>query len=126
MAIKAYLAAADSDVYEDGYEKAAGVLRAPGAGEGPAYSVALHSAWRAARRAGGARHPWRRLRRAGRHGVGGHANESFAIAEQAQTKYCVRQGASCDQAAGKVTVDAAYVVANAAWHFKNGLNEPDR
>jgi hypothetical protein len=41
------------------------------------------------------------------------ANESFAIAEQAQTKYCVRQGASCDQAAGKVTVDAAYVVANA-------------
>jgi len=28
MAIKAYLAAADSDVYEDGYEKAAGVLRA--------------------------------------------------------------------------------------------------
>jgi hypothetical protein len=28
MAIKAYLAAADSDVYEDGYEKVAGVLRA--------------------------------------------------------------------------------------------------
>jgi hypothetical protein len=41
------------------------------------------------------------------------ANESFAIAEQAQTKYCVRQGASCDQPAGKVTIDAAYVVANA-------------
>jgi hypothetical protein len=28
MAIKAYLAAADSNVYEDGYEKVAGVLRA--------------------------------------------------------------------------------------------------
>jgi hypothetical protein len=41
------------------------------------------------------------------------ANESFAIAEQAQTKYCIRQGASCDQPAGKVTIDAAYVVANA-------------
>jgi S1/P1 Nuclease len=41
------------------------------------------------------------------------ANESFAIAEQAQTKYCIRQGASCDPPAGKVTIDAAYVVANA-------------
>jgi len=41
------------------------------------------------------------------------ANESFAIAEQAQTKYCIRQGTSCDQPAGKVTIDAAYVVANA-------------
>jgi hypothetical protein len=41
------------------------------------------------------------------------ANESFAIAEQAQTKYCVRQGASCDQPTGKVTIDAAYVAANA-------------
>jgi hypothetical protein len=40
------------------------------------------------------------------------ANESFAIAEQAQTKYCVRQGASCDQPAGKVKIDAAYVAAN--------------
>jgi hypothetical protein len=40
------------------------------------------------------------------------ANESFAIAEQAQTKYCTRQGASCDQPAGKVTIDAAYVAAN--------------
>jgi hypothetical protein len=40
------------------------------------------------------------------------ANESFAIAEQAQTKYCIRQGASCDQPTGKVTIDAAYVVAN--------------
>jgi hypothetical protein len=41
------------------------------------------------------------------------ANESFAIAEQAQTKYCTRQGASCDQPAWKVTIDAAYVAANA-------------
>jgi hypothetical protein len=41
------------------------------------------------------------------------ANESFAMAEQAQTKYCIRQGASCEQPAGKVTIDAAYVVANA-------------
>jgi hypothetical protein len=40
------------------------------------------------------------------------ANESFAIAEQAQTKYCIRQGASCDQPAGKVKIDAAYVAAN--------------
>ena len=29
------------------------------------------------------------------------ANESFAIAEQAQTKYCIRQGASCDQPLGE-------------------------
>jgi hypothetical protein len=41
------------------------------------------------------------------------ANESFAIAEQAQTKYCIRQGASCDQPAGKVQIDDAYVVVNA-------------
>jgi hypothetical protein len=40
------------------------------------------------------------------------ANESFAIAEQAQTKYCIRQGASCDQPAGKVQIDAAYVAVN--------------
>jgi hypothetical protein len=40
------------------------------------------------------------------------ANESFAIAEQAQTGYCIRQGASCDQQAEKVTIDAAYVVEN--------------
>jgi hypothetical protein len=40
------------------------------------------------------------------------ANESLAIAEQAQTKYCIRQGASCDQPAGKVVIDAAYVAAN--------------
>ena len=41
------------------------------------------------------------------------ANESFAIAEQAQTKYCARKGASCDKPAGKVMIDAAYVAANA-------------
>jgi hypothetical protein len=41
------------------------------------------------------------------------ANESFTIAEQARTEYCIRQGASCEQPAGKVTIDAAYVVANA-------------
>jgi S1/P1 Nuclease len=40
------------------------------------------------------------------------ANESFAIAERAQTEYCVRQGASCDHPSGKVTIDAAYVGAN--------------
>ena len=40
------------------------------------------------------------------------ANESFAIAEQAQTKYCIRQGASCDHPSGKVAIDAAYVLAN--------------
>jgi hypothetical protein len=41
------------------------------------------------------------------------ANESFAIVEQPQTKYCIRQGASCEQPAGKVTIDAAYVAVNA-------------
>jgi hypothetical protein len=41
------------------------------------------------------------------------ANESFAIAEEARTKYCTRQGASCDKPAGKVTIDSAYVTANA-------------
>jgi hypothetical protein len=40
------------------------------------------------------------------------ANESFAIAEEAQTKYCIRQGASCDQPSGKVKIDAAYVAVN--------------
>jgi hypothetical protein len=40
------------------------------------------------------------------------ANESFAIAEQARTEYCIRQGASCGKPAGKVTIDAAYIVAN--------------
>jgi hypothetical protein len=40
------------------------------------------------------------------------ANESFAIAEQARTQYCIRQGASCEQPSGKVTIDAAYIRAN--------------
>jgi len=40
------------------------------------------------------------------------ANESFAIAEQARTEYCIRQGASCDQPSGKVKIDAAYVTVN--------------
>jgi hypothetical protein len=40
------------------------------------------------------------------------ANESFAIAERAQTKYCIRQGASCDHPSGKVQIDAAYVAVN--------------
>jgi nuclease S1 len=40
------------------------------------------------------------------------ANESFAIAERAQTEYCIRQGASCDHRSGKVKIDAAYVEAN--------------
>jgi hypothetical protein len=43
----------------------------------------------------------------------GWANESFVIAERAQTKYCVQHGASCDlPAPAKVTIDAAYVQAN--------------
>ena len=41
------------------------------------------------------------------------ANESFAIAEQARTEYCIRQGASCAQPAGKVNDRLlAYVAAN--------------
>jgi S1/P1 Nuclease len=40
------------------------------------------------------------------------ANESFAIAEQAQTEYCNRQGASCDHPSGKVKIDASYVAVN--------------
>ena len=41
------------------------------------------------------------------------ANESFAIAELAQTKYCAQHGASCDLPdPAKVTIDAAYVQAN--------------
>jgi hypothetical protein len=38
--------------------------------------------------------------------------ESFTIAEQARTEYCIRQGASCDHPSGKVKIDAAYVAAN--------------
>jgi hypothetical protein len=40
------------------------------------------------------------------------ANESFAIAERAQTEYCIKQGTSCDPPTGKVRIDAAYVEAN--------------
>jgi hypothetical protein len=41
------------------------------------------------------------------------ANESFAIAEAAKTKYCVIHGGSCDEpASGNVEIDAAYVEAN--------------
>jgi hypothetical protein len=40
------------------------------------------------------------------------ANESFAIAERAQTNYCIRQGAFCEHLSGKVQIDAAYVEAN--------------
>ena len=43
----------------------------------------------------------------------GWANESFAIAERQQTKYCIKQGASCElPTPAKVTIDAAYVQAN--------------
>jgi hypothetical protein len=41
------------------------------------------------------------------------ANESFAIAERAQTKYCIRQGVFCDEPWGKLTIGSAYVLANA-------------
>ncbi len=41
------------------------------------------------------------------------ANKSFAIAEQARTEYCIRQGASCNHPADKVNIDAAYVAVNA-------------
>ena len=41
------------------------------------------------------------------------ANESFAIAELAQTKYCAQHGASCDLPdPAKVKIDAAYVQAS--------------
>jgi hypothetical protein len=42
------------------------------------------------------------------------ANESFSIAERAQTEYCVQQGASCDPPTGKVRIDATYVQASSA------------
>lgn len=42
------------------------------------------------------------------------ANESFAIAERPETNYCVEQGASCElPALARVTIDAAYIQANA-------------
>jgi hypothetical protein len=40
------------------------------------------------------------------------ANESFAIAEKAQTKYCAMQGASCNLPSGTVKIYAAYITAN--------------
>jgi hypothetical protein len=43
----------------------------------------------------------------------GWANESFAIAERAQTKYCVQRGPPCNLPdPAKVTIDAANVEAN--------------
>ena len=42
------------------------------------------------------------------------ANESFAIAERAQTKYCFQRGLSCELPdPAKVKIDAAYIQANA-------------
>jgi hypothetical protein len=41
------------------------------------------------------------------------ANESFALAESAKTKYCVQHGQSCDRQPETVTIDASYVRANA-------------
>ena len=40
------------------------------------------------------------------------AHESFAIAEQARTEYCIRRGASRDHPSGKVKIDTAYVAVN--------------
>jgi nuclease S1 len=40
------------------------------------------------------------------------ANESFKIAESAQTKYCAMHGASCDKPDVSVGVDEAYISAN--------------
>jgi hypothetical protein len=40
------------------------------------------------------------------------ANESFALAERAETKYCVQHGPSCDLPSEAVTIDAAYIQAN--------------
>jgi len=40
------------------------------------------------------------------------ANESFAIAEAATTKYCMPTGSSCDLPPGSVAINVAYVSAN--------------
>jgi hypothetical protein len=40
------------------------------------------------------------------------ANESFAIAEAAGTKYCILHGSSCDLPSGTVRLDVAYVEAH--------------
>ena len=41
------------------------------------------------------------------------ANESFAIAERPETKYCLREGAFCIHKAGGVRIDSAYTDQNA-------------
>jgi hypothetical protein len=41
------------------------------------------------------------------------ANESFATATSARTKYCVRRGGTCERPAGSVAIDAAYLRDNA-------------
>jgi hypothetical protein len=40
------------------------------------------------------------------------ANESFALAEAVQTRYCVVHGSSCDKPDGSVTVNADYLKTN--------------
>lgn len=40
------------------------------------------------------------------------ANESFAITRAAATRYCLQQGASCNQPTDDVTVDNAYIQGN--------------
>jgi hypothetical protein len=42
------------------------------------------------------------------------ANESFAIARAAATRYCTQQGGSCNQPADEVVIDEAYIEANKA------------
>jgi hypothetical protein len=42
------------------------------------------------------------------------ANESFAIATKASTKYCTRRGGICERPPGGVVIDAAYLRENAA------------
>jgi hypothetical protein len=42
------------------------------------------------------------------------ANESYAIARNARTKYCVPHGGACARPTGNVTIDAAYLRDNAA------------
>jgi hypothetical protein len=40
------------------------------------------------------------------------ANESFAIAEAARTRYCVMNGSSCDMTSGALNISAQYLDAN--------------
>jgi hypothetical protein len=42
------------------------------------------------------------------------ANESFAIATNPRTKYCIRRGGACERPTGSVVVDDAYLRDNAA------------